>query len=298
MEKRPCREENIDSSEAQHATDEEGSSSESESEEQQCQRVPVNSSSCKKREPLVVTKPHRQLCRSPCLDRPSFSQNSTVQDFREDETNTGSGIKLASDREYQSKMEFALKLGYSGEQVETVLSKLGAAALINDILAELVRLGNKVEPESQTCSSTATITSRSPCVKETVSPEVSLEEESVETFDNLRPIVIDGSNVAMRYDTNKHLICGCYRMHSSCATIFTNGFLFMRFNLTLNHIVLFFSHGNKEVFSCRGIQLAVEWFREKAHKDITVFVPAWRKEQSRPDAIITGNKAVAIPCHL
>lgn len=53
----------------------------------------------------------------------------------------------------------------------------------------------------------------------------------------------------------------------------------------------FCSHGNKEVFSCRGIQLAVEWFLEKGHKDITVFVPAWRKEQSRPDAVITGSKA-------
>lgn len=200
MEKRPWREENIDSSETQHATDdsEDGSSSESESEEQQCQRVQVNSSRCKRREPLAVTKPHRQLCRSPCLDRASFSQSSTVQDFREDETGAGPGIKPASDREYQTKMDFALKLGYSGEQVETVLNKLGAAALINDVLAELVRLGNKVEPEIQPCSSTATSISRSPCVKETVSPEVSVEDDSVDTFDNLRPIVIDGSNVAMR----------------------------------------------------------------------------------------------------
>lgn len=200
MEKRPWREENIDSSKAQHATDdsEDGSSSESESEEHQCQRVQLNNSKSKK-EPLAVTKPHRQLCRSPCLDRPSFSQSSTVQDFREDETSTGTGIKTDGDREYQSKMDFALKLGYSGEQVETVLNKLGAAALINDILAELVRLGNKVDPEIQLCSSASIATiSRSPCVKETVSPEVSLEDDSADTFDNLRPIVIDGSNVAMR----------------------------------------------------------------------------------------------------
>lgn len=50
-----------------------------------------------------------------------------------------------------------------------------------------------------------------------------------------------------------------------------------------------FSHGNKEVFSCRGIKLAVDWFLERGHKDVTVFVPAWRKEQSRPDALITGK---------
>lgn len=199
MEKRPCREENIDSSEAQHASDdsEDGSSSESESEEQQHQRVQVSRG--KKREPLDVAKPHRQLCRSPCLDRPSFSQSSTAQECREDDSSAGSGIKRASEREYQTKMEFALKLGYSGEQVETVLNKLGSAALINDLLAELVRLGNKVEPEIQPCSSTATSISRPPCVKETVSPEVSMEDDSSsDIFDNLRPIVIDGSNVAMR----------------------------------------------------------------------------------------------------
>lgn len=57
---------------------------------------------------------------------------------------------------------------------------------------------------------------------------------------------------------------------------------------------MFSSHGNKEVFSCRGIQLAVDWFLEKGHKDITVFVPAWRKEQSRPDALITGTTSVFI----
>uniref|UniRef100_A0A8C6WNC4 Zinc finger CCCH-type containing 12B n=1 Tax=Neogobius melanostomus TaxID=47308 RepID=A0A8C6WNC4_9GOBI len=232
MEKRPCREDNIDSSEAQHTTDEseDGSSSESESEGQPCSRVKVNSS-CRKRDPLLVTKPHRQLCRSPCLDRPSFSQSSTVQD----------GFKSVSEKEYQAKMEFALKLGYSGEQVEAVLNKLGATALINDILAELVRLGNK-DPEVQTCTNPSTLVSRTPCVKDTASPEVSLEEESVDIYDNLRPIVIDGSNVAMRG------------------------------------------------VSCRGIQLAVEWFREKGHKDITVFVPAWRKEQSRPDALITDQE--------
>lgn len=55
------------------------------------------------------------------------------------------------------------------------------------------------------------------------------------------------------------------------------------------NFTLCFSHGNKEVFSCRGIKLAVDWFLERGHKDVTVFVPAWRKEQSRPDALITGK---------
>ncbi|TNM85072.1 hypothetical protein fugu_009250 [Takifugu bimaculatus] len=247
MEKQSWRDDIVDVREVERATDdsEDASSSESESDERQCKRLQVGK---KKKEPLTGTKPHRQLCRSPCLDRPSFSQSSTAQELREDEASAALGSRTASDREYQSKMEFALKLGYSGEQVETVLNKLGAAALINDVLAELVRLGNKVEPEIQPCSGAAVANiARSACVKENPSPEVSVEEDSMDTFDNLRPIVIDGSNVAM-------------------------------------------SHGNKEVFSCRGIQLAVEWFLEKGHKDITVFVPAWRKEQSRPDAVITDQE--------
>ncbi|KAG7484184.1 hypothetical protein MATL_G00046590 [Megalops atlanticus] len=245
MEKRSPREEASALKEALDLSgeSEEGSSSESEAEQA--------SGSGGRREPLISTKPHRQLCRSPCLDRPSFSQSSTLQELRADDVKAtaAAACKPGGDREYQAKMDFALKLGYSGEQIETVLNKLGANSLINDILAELVRLGNKGEVEAQAsgCTSTTTLVPRGPCPKEMASPEVSLEDEAVDNFDNLRPIVIDGSNVAM-------------------------------------------SHGNKEVFSCRGIQLAVDWFLEKGHKDITVFVPAWRKEQSRPDAPITDQE--------
>lgn len=60
-------------------------------------------------------------------------------------------------------------------------------------------------------------------------------------------------------------------------------------NLTF---VFSLSHGNKEVFSCHGIQLAVDWFRQRGHTQITVFVPQWRKESSRPDARITGTYTV------
>ncbi|XP_016143728.1 probable ribonuclease ZC3H12B isoform X1 [Sinocyclocheilus grahami] len=201
-----------------------------------------------RQDPLIAAKPHRQLCRSSCLDRPSFSQSSTLQELRADDTQRAQmPLRQTSDRDYQTKIDFALKLGYSGEQVESVLSKLGSSALINDVLAELVRLGNKGDPESQTATGTAGLMPRAVGAKEAVSPEASLEEETSDTNDNLRPIVIDGSNVAM-------------------------------------------SHGNKEVFSCLGIQLAVDWFLEKGHKDITVFVPAWRKEQSRPDAPIKDQE--------
>ncbi|NWT45018.1 ZC12B ribonuclease, partial [Rissa tridactyla] len=242
MEKRHSREDrNVEQDAGEcSAESEEWTSSESEPEQ------PYFRSTCSNiqwREKEVSTKPHRPLCRSPCLDRPSFSQSSITQDLKLDECKTN------LDKEYQAKMDFALKLGYAGDQIQAVLNKLGADALINDVLAELVRLGNKSESEGQSSASstTSTLVPRGPCPKEIASPELSLEDEVVDNSDNLRPIVIDGSNVAM-------------------------------------------SHGNKEGFSCRGIQLAVDWFLEKGHKDITVFVPAWRKEQSRPDAPITDQE--------
>ena len=64
----------------------------------------------------------------------------------------------------------------------------------------------------------------------------------------LKPIVIDGSNVAM-------------------------------------------SHGNPAgTFSCRGIKICVDWFMARGHKDITVFVPKWRKEASKVEAAITSKE--------
>ncbi|KFQ92868.1 putative ribonuclease ZC3H12C, partial [Nipponia nippon] len=147
---------------------------------------------------------------------------------------------------YQTKLDFALKLGYSEEQVQLVLNKLGTDALINDILGELVKLGNKTETD-QTVTNANTSVMREASSIESQRSESPLQEDVTEDGDNLRPIVIDGSNVAM-------------------------------------------SHGNKEVFSCRGIKLAVDWFLERGHKDVTVFVPAWRKEQSRPDALITDQE--------
>ncbi|XP_050682266.1 probable ribonuclease ZC3H12C isoform X2 [Leptidea sinapis] len=65
----------------------------------------------------------------------------------------------------------------------------------------------------------------------------------------------------------------------------------------LRHIVIDGSnvamgHGNKEVFSCRGIEICVDWFRSRGHKEITVFVPKWRKEANRPDNRVTDRDAL------
>ncbi|XP_068185863.1 probable ribonuclease ZC3H12C [Antennarius striatus] len=160
---------------------------------------------------------------------------------------------------YRNKVEFALKLGYSEDLVLLVLRKLGPDALINDILGELVKLGTKTELEQPGASTVYHSSSSSSSSSLSCSSFSSSSSSSLDSFrllcpsqlldnkENLRPVVVDGSNVAM-------------------------------------------SHGNKEVFSCQGIQLAVDWFLERGHCDITVFVPAWRKEQSRPDALITDQE--------
>ena len=48
-------------------------------------------------------------------------------------------------------------------------------------------------------------------------------------------------------------------------------------------------HGNGQVFSCKGIQLAVDYFKRRGHTKITVFVPEWRKEASTPDSPISDQ---------
>lgn len=154
----------------------------------------------------------------------------------------------ASAAELQMKVDFFRKLGYSSAEIHSVLQKLGVHADTNTVLGELVKHGSAAERERQA--------SPDPCPQLPLVPrgggtpkaptlEPSSLEEDKEVSD-LRPVVIDGSNVAM-------------------------------------------SHGNKEVFSCRGILLAVNWFLERGHTDITVFVPSWRKEQPRPDVPITDQ---------
>ncbi|XP_007977564.3 endoribonuclease ZC3H12A [Chlorocebus sabaeus] len=175
-------------------------------------------------------------------DSHSHSRQGTPRSAQEPAAEDASAVEL------QMKVDFFRKLGYSSSEIHSVLQKLGVQADTNTVLGELVKHGTATERERQA--------SPDPCPQLPLVPrgggtpkapnlEPSLPEEDKEGSD-LRPVVIDGSNVAM-------------------------------------------SHGNKEVFSCRGILLAVNWFLERGHTDITVFVPSWRKEQPRPDVPITDQ---------
>ncbi|KAM9418968.1 endoribonuclease ZC3H12A-like [Salvelinus alpinus] len=149
----------------------------------------------------------------------------------------------------EAQLDFYLKLGYSPAQVWTVLQKFGLNTDTNRVLGELVRTGASPEgTEKEGAPSTMSIlvARGEPLSNLPLTPPPSRGDVPSEEGDALRPIVIDGSNVAM-------------------------------------------SHGNKEMFSCLGIQLAVNFFLDRGHTDITVFVPSWRKEQPRPDVLITDQ---------
>ncbi|XP_034383013.1 probable ribonuclease ZC3H12D isoform X1 [Cyclopterus lumpus] len=140
-----------------------------------------------------------------------------------------------------AKVERFLKLGYSHSDILRVLENLHHDAQTNDILEELIktchtRSGKESVPNSPKLVSRG-------CSPGPSLPRPGSDREPVAGF---RPVVIDGSNVAM-------------------------------------------SHGDKKVFSCQGLQLAVSWFWDKGLRDITVFVPLWRKEQPRPEAPITDQ---------
>uniref|UniRef100_A0A8D2P0A3 Zinc finger CCCH-type containing 12D n=1 Tax=Zosterops lateralis melanops TaxID=1220523 RepID=A0A8D2P0A3_ZOSLA len=154
-------------------------------------------------------------------------------------------VSAAGVEAHQSKMDFFCKLGYGKQDICKVLENLGQEALEDDVLKELIRMGSKPQAlESQAQPSQPKLVARGSC-----STSLGLKwlgEDGSDSSDSLRPIVIDGSNVAM-------------------------------------------SHGNKEVFSCWGIQLAVDWFRERGHTYIKVFVPLWRKEPPRQDSPIADQ---------
>ena len=101
--------------------------------------------------------------------------------------------------ERSRKMEFFQKLGYSREDVVRVLGKLGADALVNDVLQELIQMGSR--PSAREGSAAPLLVPRG-CCGTPDSAQCGLGadpgEDSGGPASSLRPIVIDGSNVAMR----------------------------------------------------------------------------------------------------
>ncbi len=160
---------------------------------------------------------------------------------------------LIRDPSYNGKVEFALRLGYSELLLQKALAKLGHGAGQNQLLEELIKL-QKSKPADATSeqdhqdniNGSDLDLSTSGRLRHHAPVKGRASNSSTGGEEDLLPIVIDGSNVAM-------------------------------------------SHGNKDVYSCAGIRLCVQWFQNRGHRDITVFVPKWRKEASKPDTPISGK---------
>lgn len=163
-----------------------------------------------------------------------------------------------------SMREFAHKLNYTDKEINAVIRTFGTEININQLLQELVKnsastlqLSSASEdmnvlPVARGCSApreTRVLYARGaiPANSTRVAAIVEADNHAPFQADLLRPIVIDGSNVAM-------------------------------------------SHGNQQVFSCRGIKLCVEFFKRRGHTDITVFVPLWRKQELRPESPIAERE--------
>jgi ribonuclease ZC3H12 len=87
---------------------------------------------------------------------------------------------------YAAKVEFGLKLGYTESLVKASLQKLGPNPGQNELLEELIKLGAQV-PRQQDLTPEGADES-DPTLDTSVDDAVAIR---------LRPVVIDGSNVAM-----------------------------------------------------------------------------------------------------
>uniref|UniRef100_A0A8C3HTJ1 Rege-1 UBA-like domain-containing protein n=1 Tax=Chrysemys picta bellii TaxID=8478 RepID=A0A8C3HTJ1_CHRPI len=94
------------------------------------------------------------------------------------------------------KIEFFCKLGYGKQDICKVLENLGQGALEDDVLKELIRVGSRpVAQERQAQHPLPKLVPRGSCSSPAVPKQP--EEVASDSSSHLRPIVIDGSNIAM-----------------------------------------------------------------------------------------------------
>lgn len=177
------------------------------------------------------------------------TKSSVSEQSSSSDEDSGVSVVDKSDSRYETRLEFALKLGYTEADLDRVINRHGLDCDGNRLLQELIEGSTSMGLTHLNIEEVETSVSPGLLTPDIASSEifqvVMKKVKSDEKTSNLRNIVIDGSNVAM-------------------------------------------SHG-KNMFSCRGIKIAVDWFKQRGHEEIIVFVPQWRKETSRPDTPITDQ---------
>lgn len=125
----------------------------------------------------------------------SSTEQSTSNTHVHDSTTQDSKPVKPLSSVYRKRIQQFISLGFQAEQVESVIESLGPDASDNDIMARLVKL----TPTPEKCSPVRNTSSR-PSTGEFV-PQPAMNREG------LRPIVIDGSNVAMKHGNGKVFSC-------------------------------------------------------------------------------------------
>lgn len=92
------------------------------------------------------------------------------------------------------------------------------------------------------------------------------------------------TNKDAKEDHNVPAVTGAQRFNEAMQTPFKLNLRNEKGNDQLRHIVIDGSnvakiHGLHRFFSCRGIALAVQYFWDRGHRNITVFVPQWRMKK-------------------
>lgn len=104
--------------------------------------------------------------------------------------------------ELHLKVDFFRKLGYSPQEVQAALLKLGLDTDTNAVLGELVRSGARESPtasqESDDGSSGFSLHGGGGSSSKDLHRDIHQSPAVDEIKSELKPIVIDGSNVAMR----------------------------------------------------------------------------------------------------
>lgn len=104
----------------------------------------------------------------------------------------------------ETQLDFFHKLGYSTAQVQAVQQKFGPYVDTDKVLGELVRIGASREAKQGPVTTMSVLVPKGdtqaggPTMRLPLAASSPQREESEEDEDALRPVVIDGSNVAMR----------------------------------------------------------------------------------------------------
>ncbi|CAN0300811.1 unnamed protein product [Lampetra fluviatilis] len=174
-----------------------------------------------------------------------------------EEEEAGDAAQAGDESSYQLCLDFARKLGYSESQIRDAIGRLGGAPLHNTLLEELLKHG-AAAPAAALAEGAAGGGAGKARGAAAAAASAYDEEPPADPAPPFDPD--DSSNL-------RHIV------------------------IDGSNVAM--SHGNKEVFSCRGIELAVSWFLQRGHKEVTVLVPTWRREQPRADAPITDQQILS-----